>query len=929
MQMTSDNWDRAKELFEAALELESSQRASFLAENCGEESIRRQVEELLINYQEAGSFLDDPVLTPAPNAPSEIPREEASRPHPEPEELLATATSVEAADPMVGRHLGDYKIVRRIGQGGMAAVFLAVRADDAYRKQVAIKLVQPGVDSGELLSRFRNERQTLAGLDHPNIVKLLDGGSTPEGLSFMVMDYVEGSPIDDYCDRHKLCIDERLHLFSKVCEAVQYAHQQSVVHRDLKPSNILVTADGTPRLLDFGIAKVLNPQPSAQSLVLTHTGTRCMTPAYASPEQMHGRSVTPATDIYSLGVVLYELLSGHRPYRLREDTPSEIERAICEQEPDAPSAAVSRVESVTSSDGVPVTRTPELVSETREGQPERLRRRLRGDLDNIVLKALQKEPERRYGSVEEFLQDIGRHLQHLPVKARRSTLTYRASRFVQRHKTEAGAALLVTLALGAAAWFAFNNRGLRDRVLGGAPVPRIQSLAVLPLANLSGDPAQDYFADGMTDELITDLAQIGSVKVISRTSILRYKKTDKSLPEIARELNVDGIVEGSVRRSGDRVRITAQLIHGPSDKHLWANSYERDMHDVFALERDVTGEIARQVHARLTQPDQAPAAPPRPANPKALEAYLQGNYHLSGFGSGAGDEEKKKAQEYFQQAIDADPNFAPAYDGLANAHLNLPWGSSQDFEIATKAAERAVALDPNSSDAHCTLGSIRSWPGSEEEFRRAIALNPNSAGAHASLGDLLDRTGRLDEGWREQQIAQELDPNHDLLSSALDRRGQHDRAMAMVQMRLKRDPDDGYLHVSLYRHYVRKGMYKEAIQELEKTLSLFGFPEISTHIDHAFVVSGFRGAMRQFAEELEHLIATKQVFLPVNLAEVYTTLGDKDRAFYWLEQAYSHRDIHVASTDISLGDLDAEFLLDPLRSDPRFKDLVRRVGLPQ
>jgi serine/threonine protein kinase len=402
MQMTPDNWDRAKELFGAALELDSAQRVAFLAENCREQSLRQQVEKLLINYQEAGAFLDDPVLNPripVPNAPPKIQTEETFRPPPQAGELLATATSVEAEDPMVGRHLGDYKLVRRVGQGGMAAVFLAVRADDEYRKQVAIKLVPPGLDSGELLRRFRNERQTLAGLDHPNIVKLLDGGSTSEGLPFLVMDYVEGSPIDEYCDQHKLSVDDRLHLFGKVCDAVQYAHQKLVVHRDLKPSNIMVVADGTPKLLDFGIAKVLNPESSGQRLLVTQTGTRCMTPAYASPEQMRGRSVTPATDIYSLGVVLYELLTGHRPYRLTQHTPAEMERAICEQEPETPSTVISRVETDTSSEGRPITKTPQSVSQTREGQPDKLRRRLRGDLDNIVLKALQKEPQRRYESV--------------------------------------------------------------------------------------------------------------------------------------------------------------------------------------------------------------------------------------------------------------------------------------------------------------------------------------------------------------------------------------------------------------------------------------------------------------------------------------------------------------------------------------------------
>jgi serine/threonine protein kinase len=465
MRMTPDNWDLAKELFEAALEVDPPQRAAFLTKNCREESLRRQVEKLLLDYLEAGSFLDDPVLNPRipePSTPARI-RPKETPCSPPAEDPLATATGAE--DPMVGRQLGAYKLVRRVGQGGMAAVFLALRADDVYRKQVAVKLVQPGLGDRDLSSRFRNERQTLAGLDHPNIVKLLDGGSTSEGLPFLVMDYVEGSPIDEYCDQHKLSVDDRLHLFCKVCDAVQYAHQKLVVHRDLKPSNIMVVADGTPRLLDFGIAKVLNPESYGQRLLVTQTGTRCMTPAYASPEQMRGNPVTRATDIYSLGVVLYELLTGHRPYRLTQHTPAEMERAICEQEPETPSTVISRVEMDTSSAGRVTTTTPESVSQTREGQPDKLRRRLRGDLDNIVLKALQKEPHRRYGSVEEFSQDIGRHLQHLPVKARPSTLVYHVSKFAQRHRIEVSAAGIVLLVLAAAASFAFNTLGIRDRIL--------------------------------------------------------------------------------------------------------------------------------------------------------------------------------------------------------------------------------------------------------------------------------------------------------------------------------------------------------------------------------------------------------------------------------------------------------------------------------
>jgi feruloyl esterase len=508
MNFDSDNWERAKELFDAALDLRPSERPAFLAQNCHDETLRRQIEELLLNYQQAGNFLDDPVVCGWSDAHT---AEEPCPSKSDPAEL-ATVTSLEIEDPMVGRLLGAYKLIRRIGQGGMAAVFLAVRADDTYRKEVAIKLVQPGSDRHELLNRFRNERQTLAGLDHPNIVKLLDGGSTPEGLPFLVMDYVEGTPIDDYCDRHNLRIDGRLRLFSKVCEAVQYAHQKSIVHRDLKPSNILVTGQGTPKLLDFGIAKVLNPIPSAQGLVLTQTGMRCMTPAYASPEQMRGKSITTATDIYSLGVVLYELLTGHRPYKLTQHTPAEVERAICEQDPETPSTAVSRVETETSTTGIPITKTPEVVSQTREGEPDKLRRRLRGDLDNIVLKALQKEPARRYASVEEFSQDIERHLQQLPVRARRSTIAYRASKFAQRHKIEVASVITIALVVAAAVLLAANIFGIRDRVLrlaSGTP-PHTPAAARLPRST------------GRTGE-------VGISSVISCESLMDLKLTDTTI----------------------------------------------------------------------------------------------------------------------------------------------------------------------------------------------------------------------------------------------------------------------------------------------------------------------------------------------------------------------------------------------------------------
>ena len=390
---------------------------------------------------------------------------------------------------------------------------------------------------------------------------------------------------------------------------------------------------------------------------------------------------------------------------------------------------------------------------------------------------------------------------------------------------------------------------------------RIRSIAVLPLQNLSNDPAQEYFSDGMTDALITDLAQIGSVKVISRTSSMQYKQTKKSLPEIARELNVDGIVEGTVQRSGDRVRITAQLIQAASDKHLWANSYERNLSDVFSMERDVSADIADQVRAHLATPNQMKLMQKRAVNPAALEEYLQGNSHMHRAYRGFGDQELLLAGEYFQKAIDAAPDFAAAYVGLSDVRHNTFRSSDEDVEIARKAAERAVELDPSLSDAWTLLGEIKrdywDWAGAEQDYRRALAINPNDAVAHEDLSNVLDAFGRLDEGWKEAEIAQQLDPNEDHLEPALNDRHQYDKVIQHITTMLEADPDNSILHHELYEGYAGKGMHKEAIQQLE--------------------------------------------------------------------QAYRRRPLNGG---IPMVFVNRDPGLEPLRSDPRYQDLVRRVGLP-
>lgn len=471
--------------------------------------------------------------------------------------------------------------------------------------------------------------------------------------------------------------------------------------------------------------------------------------------------------------------------------------------------------------------------------------------------------------------------------------------------------------------------GARRLWFGKSASTQIRSIAVLPLENLSGDPNQEYLSDGMTDALITDLAQVGSLKVISRTSSMQYKQTKKSLPEIARELNVEGIVEGTVQRSGDRVRINAQLIEGRSDRLLWANSYERSIGDVLVLERAVTDDIAHEVQGEITKSTQLALSQHRTTNPKGLEAYLQGTYHLKGYGRGSGEQELRKASEYFQQAIDTDPNFVLAYIGMAEAHGDVPFFTPEDRAIRKNAAEAALALDPKSSEALGILADLKwhdfDWSGAEQAYRQSISSNPNNAQVRHAFCRLLAEMGRMEEASRECQIAQELDPENAHLPFLFYWRGESGRAVAMLSMMIERHPDDGGMHYLLFQSYAQQQNHQDAIEEAQKTLTLYGYSETAAILHSSFATSGYNGALRALAKDVERLHVAKQIFTPVNLADVYATLGEKDRAFYWLEQAYAHRD--MISWGEPLDYIMVNPMIDPLRSDPRFKDLVRRMGL--
>jgi serine/threonine protein kinase len=440
--MPEDPWPRVKELFQAALDQKPEARAAFLAEACGDDRfLRGEVESLLASHEEASGFLEG---SPLPGAPWE------------------------------GRRVGAYRILGEIGRGGMGTVYRAVRADDAFHKDVALKVVRGGRSAAELVHRFRGERQILARLDHPNIARLLDGGATEEGEPYLVMEYVVGQPIDAFCEERALGTAARITLFRAVCAAVQYAHQNLVVHRDLKPGNILVTGDGVPKLLDFGIAKVLARDLTEAP---TQTAVPALTPDYASPEQVRAEPLTTASDVYSLGVVLYEVLTGHRPYRVRTPVPAEIVRVVCELEPEKPSTIVRRARTTEST-----TATAQAVPPGPETDDPRLRRlagELEGDLDTIVLKALRKEPSRRYASAQELSDDLSRYLEGRPVLARADTFVYRATKFARRHTAAVTAAGLVLLSLvgGIVATAAQARIAMAERQRAEKHLLKVRSLA--------------------------------------------------------------------------------------------------------------------------------------------------------------------------------------------------------------------------------------------------------------------------------------------------------------------------------------------------------------------------------------------------------------------------------------------------------------------
>ncbi|MGB8509212.1 MAG: protein kinase, partial [Pyrinomonadaceae bacterium] len=872
--MTPERWKQVEELFESALARAPGDRSAFLADACsGDASLRQQVETLIHSFEQAGSFIEAPAMKRA----------------------LEQTLVDDPALSMSGRRVGSYKLVREIGRGGMGSVYLAVRADDEFQKRVAIKLIKRGMDTDYIVRRFRNERQILASLDHTNIARLLDGGTTDDGLPYFVMEYVEGLPLHHYCDTQKLSVNERLRLFRKVCSAVHFAHQNLIIHRDLKPGNILVTADGTPKLLDFGIAKILNPEIAAHTLDPTTAALRMMTPEYASPEQARGESASVVSDVYTLGVLLYELLTDHRPYRLSNRAPHELARIICEEEPDRPSVVVNLIEVFQPYGGEPVEITPETVARNRSTAPDQLRRQLSGSLDNIVLKALRKEPQRRYQSVEQLSEDISRHLEGLPVSAP-----------------------------------SFYPQPARAELSTDETPTASRSLAVIPFKVLRvEEKADEFLGMAMADAIITKLSNIGRIMVRPTSAVLKYFDGEQNVLHAGYELGVGYVLDGRIQRAGERMRVTVQLVRVRDGASLWAEKFDESYTDIFALEDSISEQVAQALIPRLSGEERERLHRRETDNPEAYRAYLRGRFYWNKFT----DESFAKAIEKFREAISLDPEYALAYVGVAdyfNWAAIYGLAAPRDcFPQAKAAATRALELDDSLAEAHAALAFTRlcfDWNGdaAERSFARALELNPNDPNAHHWYSNLLCARGRLDEAVVEMRRAQELNPLSLMEKSMTGwicyQARRYEQAVEEINKALAMDHDFGNGHMILGCVYERMGLYDEAIRVLGKAVELMGGSTIPLwFLGHALAVSGRRDEALEIVARLQNPARDAYVS-PYYFALIYAGLNERDEAFDWLEKAFEARDEWL----IWLG---TEPKLDDLRSDPRFADLLRRVGL--
>jgi serine/threonine-protein kinase len=767
-----------------------------------------------------------------------------------------------------------YTIIKELGRGGMGVVY---KADDTkLRRTVALKFLPPELTHlPEVHERFTREAQAAAVLDHPNICTVHEFDEA-EGKPFISMAYIEGQSLRKKTESGPLELEEALRITTQVAEGLQQAHKKGVVHRDIKSSNIMIDDRGQAKIMDFGLAQMTG------TTLLTQEGAAMGTIAYMSPEQARGAEVDHRTDIWSLGIVFYEMLTGQLPFQ------GDHEQAV--------------VYSIRKDEPRPIT-------ELKQDIPV--------SIEQVVNKALEKDPDKRYQQVEELqddLKSISAGIVPEEIKAR-----LRKTKLQKRKRTilYAGTAVLVIILV------------ILGFTLLKGPPETIDSIAVLPLENLTGDVEKDYFADGVTDELIGQLGQISGLRVISRQSVMRYRESDMLVPEIAQELNVDAVVVGSVQRAGDTVRIRVQLIDAfPEERNLWGQTYEQPIAEVLALYNEVARAIVNKVQITLTPTEETRLASARQVNPQAYEAYLKGMSHIYKLTP----PEIDAALHYFEKALEADPDYALAYAGIS-----LVWGVRQQMGLispseatpkAKAAAQKALVLDDTLPEIHYQWAGIKTWidwdwEAGEQAYKRALELKPNFPEALVYYSNLLCYRGRMDEALAMAERAMQLDPLNSIIltisGSVYEYLRRYDDIIELANKALQTSPNDPIGHNMRWGAYYMKGMYEESLESAQAFFTGLGLTPIAEAMAQGNEEDGYSGAMRSAAEVMAAF--AKQTYIsPYMIAVLYAFGGDEENTIDWLERGYEVRDPMMPYMGY--------FAFDLLHDDPRYQGLLRKMNLP-